>query len=150
MIEEAQMSDVRVVPSSDDLVVIEAAFLNFTPEQLFSHWIQPNLLQKWWPQQAEISPKVGYHFSWPTMNWHLRGEYSVYNPGNELAFSWSWDHEPDRPVRQVKITFVNQDKVSQLTLTHGTYTGSAEDREERQGHIDGWRQFLGQLQKLES
>jgi uncharacterized protein YndB with AHSA1/START domain len=83
------------------------------------------------------------------MNWQLRGEYLQFDPGKTLDFTWHWEHEPNRPVRTVNIHF--QPKASEgceIILTHGTYMASAEDQEERQGHIEGWTHFLGQLQKI--
>ena len=34
---------------------------------------------------------------------------------------------------------------TQLTVTHGTYTNSSKDQEERDGHLEGWIYFLKRL-----
>lgn len=142
---------IETVPGSNDQLVIEARFPAMSASQLFACWTQPGLLRKWWPQEAELAPEVGgsYHLSWPSMNWDLQGEFTAFDPAKELAFTWHWDHEPNRPVRTVNIVFRSEDgNGSSIRLTHGTYNESAEDQAERQGYLDGWAHFLGQLQNL--
>lgn len=143
-------NSIRDISTDTQQVIMQAGFPQFTPEQLFSHWIQPDLLRQWWPPQAEIEAQSDghYHLMWPSMNWHLRGTYSTFEPGKTLAFTWAWDHEPNRPARTVEVQLQPQGDGTRLTLTHGTYTDSPEDQNERQGHIEGWQHFLGQLQSI--
>lgn len=142
------MADLEVLSTAADQVVVQASFPTLNTEQLFEYWVRPDLVTKWWPPQAEVLDG-GYLFSWPQMNWRLRGEYLEYAPGESLEFTWRWEHEPDRPVRTVQVDFRLIDPHgSEMILTHSTYNDSAEDQEERQGHIEGWIHFLGQLQKI--
>jgi uncharacterized protein YndB with AHSA1/START domain len=134
--------------SGPDQLVITSFFRGASGHELFQHWIVPELIARWWPQQAEIDAREGgeYHLSWPSMNWDLRGTFTAYEPGNRLAFSWRWDHEPETPTRQVDVKLEPVGDIgTQLTLTHGTYTDSAKDQEERQGHLEGWTYFLARL-----
>ena len=138
------------IPTAIDRLTIAANFPQFSPDVLFEYWTKPNLMCQWWPQQAEIDPREGgaYHFSWPQMGWSLRGRYVKFNIGRSLSFTWKWAHEASPP-RQVEILFdALPDGGTQITLTHGFYTDSAEDQEERQGHLEGWTHFLGRLQQL--
>ncbi|GHO49699.1 SRPBCC domain-containing protein [Ktedonospora formicarum] len=66
------------LPSDLTPLIIETHMPDTNPENVFHYWTQPALLQKWWPQEAEIEPRHGgrYHLRWPTMNWHLRGHYT--------------------------------------------------------------------------
>jgi uncharacterized protein YndB with AHSA1/START domain len=84
------------------------------------------------------------------MEWELYGEYSHFEPGRRLAFSWNWRHEPDLPTRQVDIQIEPLAQGSRLTLTHSAYSDSPADQTDRQSQIDGWHYFLGQLQKQET
>ncbi|GAC1445637.1 MAG: hypothetical protein NVSMB52_07470 [Chloroflexota bacterium] len=85
------------------------------------------------------------------MKWHLRGEYTRYEPSKKLAFTWKWDHTPHTPVRQVEIDFQElEGGGTVLTLHHGSYSDSNEDREERKGHVEGWDHFLGRLTALQT
>src|SRR5579872_5518408 len=114
------------VPSNSDKLVIVAEFDKLTPHAVFDYWTKPELLCAWWPQEAEIDARIGgtYHLSWLRMNWHLRGQYTHYEPGKQLAFTWKWDHDDEgTAVREVVIVLealpVGGTK---LTLTHGPYT----------------------------
>ncbi len=141
---------IQLVPTVNNRVVITAHFPKHSPDQLFRYWIEPSLLTQWWPTEAELSPQLdgAYCLSWPQMNWHLRGIFTAFEPGKTLGFTWHWDHEPDRPERQVRLQFgTHPAGGTSLTLTHGSYTDSQIDQEERQSHIDGWLHFLNQLYK---
>ena len=129
----------------DDLT-IEHAFAGVDADDVFQFWVNPALLQTWWPSSAQVEPHVGgsYEFQWPQMDWVLRGEYVEFDPPDRLAFTWHWDHE-SLPERLVTVDFETLDEETLVTVTHGSYT--LEDEEERNGHSDGWLHFL---EKLES
>jgi uncharacterized protein YndB with AHSA1/START domain len=138
------------LPSSPDTLVVTAHFSGFSPRSLFSHWVDPTLLTRWWPQKAEIDARQGgsYHLSWPGMNWHLRGTYTAFDPGRQLAFTWRFDHESERPQEEVVITLDADGDGADLLLTHGPYPDTEEGREARRGHLQGWEHFLPKLQAL--
>jgi len=143
---------IRIVSTSAHNIVISGRFPSYAPDLLFNFWVEPEQLQKWWPPQASVDPRVGgsYDFFWPKQNWHLRGRYSVFEPGKALAFSWHWDHEPDRPNRLVEVSFsVPGEGGSKLKLTQSGYDGSEAELKEQEGHIEGWMHFLNQLYNLE-
>lgn len=148
----ASIPAVRQASSEIDELIVLAEFPTITPEALFDYWTQPALLCRWWPQEAELDLRVdgAYHLSWPKMDWHLRGHYTAVEPCKRLAFTWKWDSDPElAPIRQVNVTFVARaEGGAQITVTHGSYTNSEEDQQERAGHLDGWTHFLGKLQKL--
>jgi uncharacterized protein YndB with AHSA1/START domain len=141
------------VPSSNDRLVIVAEISRLTPSEVFDYWTKPALLCRWWPQEAEINAHVGsnYHLSWPQMNWHLRGQYTCFEPAKQLAFTWKWDHDEEgTTVREVVITFeAIPGAGTKFSLTHGPYSNSAEDQEIRIGHhLAGWQHFIPRLQSL--
>ena len=141
------------IPSSNDKLVILAEFDKLAPGEVFDYWTKPELLCTWWPQEAEIDAHVGgtYHLSWPGMNWHLRGQYTCFEPGKQLAFTWKWDHDEEgTAVREVTIIFEPlSDRGTKLVLAHGPYTDSAEDQAIRiEHHLAGWQHFIPRLQSL--
>jgi len=130
-------------------IVVCAEFRDIEPEKLFDYWVKPELLQEWWPEEAEVEQGVGgsFHLSWPERNWHLRGNYTGFEQGRWLEFTWKWDHEPDRPMRIVTVSFRRGSAWGSLIMVgHGLYNDSAEDQEEKAGHLEGWLYFLGRLQ----
>lgn len=146
---------VNQLPSGPEKVVVEATFPLVTPGRLFDYWTQPPLIQSWWPPQAEIEAREGgtYHLSWPRMNWHLRGHYTSFEPGKQLAFTWGWDDNPQDPgTREVSMLFEPlADSGTRLVLTHGPYAETPEDQAIRlEQHLVGWQHFLGCLKEVAS
>ena len=132
-----------------DKLVVVANFPHIPPTTLFNYWIEPELLQKWWPPEAEIEPRMGgaYHLFWPQGKWHLHGHYTDFDPGKTLAFTWQWDHYP--VVKNVVVTFESFDEDgSRMMVTHSPYGDAEQDRVDREGHREGWIYFVSQLQKL--
>ena len=138
------------LPSSPEYVVVAADFPDFTPNTLFRCWTEADLITRWWPQEASFDARPGgsYRLSWPKMEWHLYGTYTIFDPGKELAFTWQWEHEPDVAPPEVQLQFEPVDGGTQLTVTHGPHPDSEEGRVARQGHVDGWLHFLPRLQAL--
>ena len=141
------------MPSNNDKLVITAEISHLTPMEVFDYWTKPELLCKWWPQEAEMDARVDgvYHLSWPLMNWHLRGQYTLFDPGKHVAFTWKWDHDEEgTTVREVTIVLEPlPDRGTKLTLTHGPYTDSTEDQAVRiEHHLAGWQHFIPRLQFL--
>ncbi len=140
----------RQVSGNDDEVRFEAAFPAASPAQLFAYFTQPGRLIQWWPQTAEIEPRVGgrYRLAWPAMEWVLSGEFTDFAPARRLAFTWQWAHQPELPVRHVTLKFVPAGAGTRLDLTHGVYGVSEVEAADRQSHIDGWMHFLPRLQQV--
>ena len=139
--------------SGPETLLIEAEFLGTSPLTTFSYWVEPPLLQQWWPQRAEVQPHTGgfYHLSWPQRNQHLRGHYLVFEPPARLAFTWHWDHDVDEATtKEVWLTFTQLATMgTRLLLSHGSYQDTPEEQEVRlEHHLVGWSHFLPRLQHL--
>ncbi|MDR3690197.1 MAG: SRPBCC domain-containing protein [Fimbriimonas sp.] len=133
-----------VVPSASDCLVLYGDFLNFTPEELFDHWVKPELLLLWWPKDVELDAVVGgmYRFGWPEQDWVLRGRYEAFEPGRRLRFTWHWDQHPaDIDPMWVDVFFMPIDRGVRLSIFHGPYSESASDQGAKQGHLEGWIHF---------
>ncbi len=142
---------VREVESPGDRLVVQVDLRALAPEEVLDHWLRPELLTLWWPTEAETDPRPGgaYHLAWPAQGWHLRGRYTIVEPGSRVAFTWQWDHEPEKPLRHVEVAAVaSAEGGTALTVTHAVYGDSAADREERESHRQGWEHFLGRLATL--
>jgi uncharacterized protein YndB with AHSA1/START domain len=143
---------VEELESGSERLVMRVELPNLTPQQAFQHWVQPELLSRWWASEAENDPQPGgwYHVSWPAQGWHLRGRYTAIQPGRSLGFTWQWDHEPDRPMRHVAVDIepAADGGGSLLTVTHALYGDDPADREERDSHRQGWQHFLARLREV--
>jgi uncharacterized protein YndB with AHSA1/START domain len=143
--------NIREIPAGYETLIVETDFPGFTPDDLFAHFTEPELLVRWWPQEAEVEPGAGghYHLSWPGPRWHLRGRHTEWEPGKRLAFTWAWDHDPEgTPGRTVTIEIFPAGEGAGMRLEHGPYSDSAEDQQARQGHVEGWSYFLPKLKEL--
>lgn len=140
------------LPGDDSEVRFEAAFPDTSPDRLFGYFTKPELLVQWWPQTAEVVPQAGgrYELAWPAMGWRLYGEYTEFEPGRRLGFTWQWDHQPELPVRQVDVEFTPAGDGTRLRLMHGVYGEGEAEAADRQSHIDGWLFFLSRLQEVAS
>jgi uncharacterized protein YndB with AHSA1/START domain len=147
----AQEASFVQAPSGPETLVVEAIIPGCGPERLFAYWTVPALLTTWWPREAEIEPRVGgaYHLRWPSMQWHLFGEYVALAPGKTLAFTWRWEHEPQAPTRTVEVDFTLMPSGGTVvTVRHGPYADGPAEAEARAGNVEGWLHFLGRLRSL--
>jgi uncharacterized protein YndB with AHSA1/START domain len=133
--------------SSPSKLILAAEFLA-TARELFTYFTKAELITTWWPQKAEIKPDGSYHFTWPSMSWHLRGRFSSLEFSDTLSLTWKWEHEPKLSERTVVLYFTENGDKTILRLEHGTYSSSSEDQTDRQSHLDGWMYFLPELQKV--
>lgn len=141
---------VEQIHSTTDRAVLTCTFANITPQTLFPYFTEIEKLSQWWSDSGEIDLKVGgaYRLRWEQMDWTLQGVYKVIEPAKMLAFSWNWLHEPDLPERDVTFVFSSSVDDTTVIVTHGFYTESPRDQEDRESHIQGWLHFLAQLDKV--
>ncbi|MCI4342031.1 MAG: SRPBCC domain-containing protein [Thermoplasmata archaeon] len=131
-------------------VLIRADLPRSAPGKVFDCWARPELLTKWWPEQAKLEFRVGgkYRYSWPGADWHLGGAFIAIDPPKELAFSWRWEHHPESTT-VVKVSIApGVTGGTTLFVRQGPYTDAPGDVEVRQSHIDGWIFFLPRLEAL--
>lgn len=138
------MTVIETRDSTPDRLVVETV-IDAPPNRVWRAFVDANDLGTWWAQEAEVEPHVGGTIlaRWPAMDWTMRGTYTELEAPTVVAFTWTWDHEPDTPERLVRITLVRAGGGTHLTLSHGEYGPS--DALERTGHLDGWRHFLSEL-----
>ena len=144
---------VRDLESPSDRLIVQVELSNLNPDAALEHWLRPELLTRWWPTEAETDPRPGgaYHLAWPAQDWHLRGRYTIVEPRSRVAFTWQWDHEPERPLRHVEVAAAPRDDGGTvLTITHAVYGDSAAEREDRESHREGWHHFLDRLAALDA
>lgn len=132
----------REIPSSPDQLIVSGDFPGFTPEELFAHWVEPELLGRWWPQMAQVEPGVGGEFRFSWQDTALYGTYTAFEVGVHLGFTWAWTSNPnDCQPLQVDIWFMEVDGGTRMAVYHGPYCDAEDDRTARDGHREGWIHF---------
>jgi uncharacterized protein YndB with AHSA1/START domain len=138
---------VRDVSEAPDRLTLEATIPSRTPAETLRWWTEPTALARWWPPQAEVGLRRGgaYRFQWPKQGWTLRGVYETVEAPSDLAFTWRWDHEPERRtiVRVILRAAVPDGTV--VRVEHGTYGSSPADRDLKESPRAGWLHFLARL-----
>ncbi|MEX1093289.1 MAG: SRPBCC domain-containing protein [Acidimicrobiia bacterium] len=66
-----------------------------SPDAVFDHFTNPDLLVRWWPTGSETWPEPGgvYHMWWDGPGHHLRGRYLKIDRPSRLSSSWRFDHD---------------------------------------------------------
>jgi uncharacterized protein YndB with AHSA1/START domain len=118
--------------------------LPVSPATAFAHFVDPELLTNWWPTEAETDPVIDgeYRMFFAGPDVTLRGRYRRIDPGKQLAFTWKWDHE-DLPPRLVDVIFKPSPRGCVVDITH-----DAGSDDEASDYTNGWRHFLGRLNKV--
>lgn len=141
------------IPSAPEVAIVCGDFGGFTAHDLYDHFTDPDLLRKWWPEQATLDPWPGgsYEFVWPTFRWTLRGEYTAVRSGRHLAFTWNWDHEPSQRPRMVNVYFTDlSGGVARMAIHHGVFGLEPSEQDDRKGILEGWIHFGMRLSGLRS
>lgn len=113
-----------------------------SPTSLIAAFIDPATAAAWWTAELTCDPVPGgeYVARFPGLAQTMRGEV-VLLAEDRLEFSWSWDHEPDRPTYLVTVSAAD----GALVVTHGPYADTPEGREDAESHREGWGYFLPRL-----
>ncbi len=113
-----------------------------SPDVVFDFFVTPEKLIDWWSEEATIDLRIDgeYEMAWPSQELRLLGRFLVVEPGERLAFTWSYAHKAEEP-RTVDVYFAPSELGTLLTIehTHG------DDPDERQDYIDGWQFFIERL-----
>jgi uncharacterized protein YndB with AHSA1/START domain len=118
-----------------------------TPEQLFPHLIDPKSLVRWWPDVAELEPRLGGRVRMEFLGGEsvVTGEVTRFEPPHALGFTWVRDETPDVTTR-IELTVTPLDETRcRVDVVH---SGWEHAPELRPMHDLGWAHFLGCLADL--
>jgi uncharacterized protein YndB with AHSA1/START domain len=127
--------------------IIRAVEIATTPERLFPLLVQPEALVRWWPDVAELEPRLGGR-----VRMTFRGGESVvtgtvtrFEPPRALGFTWIRDESPG-VTTQVDFTVVPvAEGRCRVEVVHSGWEAAPELRPM---HDAGWAHFLACLVDL--
>lgn len=139
-------SQLSALPDGRLLLTVEASVAGGSAAAVIAAFVTPEVVARWWSAQLTIGSAPGDPFvaSFPGLGQTMRGEVVAHDPGGRLAFTWSWDHEPERPVYRVVVE-ASDGEPARLTLTHGPYIDDEPGRADAESHRAGWEYFLPRL-----
>lgn len=119
------------------------------PENLLRWFLDPDLLTRWWSQDATVEPIVGgrWTIAWPSLERVLDGQIAAIS-ATSLVVSWVWTHEPELPARALIVRAEPAADGATLGILQGPYRQSRDfpgEDEDRAAHVEGWEYFLPRL-----
>lgn len=131
--------------------VVRTIEIDAPAERVFELWTKPEELVRWWPDAAELEPRVGgklkLEFEGRGEVW---GELTRFEPPNGLAFTWIRGVAPDvTTLVEVTIEDLGSGR-SRVELVHSGFENVPEGQvaEWHAMHGAGWSHFLGCLAAL--
>ena len=118
------------------------------PEQIFPLLVEPEALQRWWPDLAELDPREGGRFRMEFAGGQsvVTGEVTVFEPPRALGLTWAWDGRPAETATRIDLTVTPLDGGrSRVEVVH---SGWERVPDLRPAHDAGWAHFLGSLAAL--
>lgn len=129
-----------------DPLVIERTYAA-PPDRVWDAWTRSDEVERWYcpnpsvPTTASLDVRPGGEHRVEMGPYHLRGRYTVVEPGRRLAHTWSFDGGPETTVE------VHLDPEGSGTRLQLTHDGFADD-EDREGIRQGWELSLPRLEML--
>jgi uncharacterized protein YndB with AHSA1/START domain len=117
------------------------------PERVFALLTEPQALVRWWPDAAELEPRLGGRVRMEFMGGTsvVTGEVTRYDPPETLGFTWVRAETPD-VVTTVDFTITRLGSGrSRVEVVHA---GWEQAPASRPMHDSGWSHFLGSLAAL--
>jgi uncharacterized protein YndB with AHSA1/START domain len=127
--------------------IVRSAEIRTTPERLFELLTEPEALEQWWPDVAELEPRLGglIRMEFRGGESVVTGEITRFEPPRALGFTWVRAESPGVTTR-VDFTVVPlAEGRSRIEVVH---SGWEQAPELRPLHDAGWAHFLGCLVDL--
>jgi uncharacterized protein YndB with AHSA1/START domain len=127
--------------------IVRSVEVATTPELLFPLLVHPESLQQWWPDVAELEPRVGGRVRMEFRGGEsvVSGEVTRYEPPRALAFTWIRNERPEVSTH-VELTVTRVD--GERCRVEVVHSGWEQAPDWRPLHDAGWAHFLGCLAAL--
>jgi uncharacterized protein YndB with AHSA1/START domain len=127
--------------------IVRSVDIATTPERLFPLLVEPESLQQWWPDVAELEPRVGGRVRMEFRGGEsvVTGEVTRFEPPRAVAFTWVRGERPDVSTH-VELTVTELDR--ERCRVEVVHSGWEQVPEMRSMHDAGWSHFLACLAAL--
>jgi uncharacterized protein YndB with AHSA1/START domain len=127
--------------------IVRAVEIGTTPERLFPLLVEPESLVRWWPDVAELEPRLGgrVRMTFRGGESDVTGTVTRFEPPTALGFTWVRAESPG-VTTQVDFTLVPvADDRCRVEVVHSGWEAAPELRPM---HDAGWGHFLACLAAL--
>jgi uncharacterized protein YndB with AHSA1/START domain len=134
-------------PALETGPIVRSVEIDAPADRLFPLLVEPGALVRWWPDVAELEPRLGGRVRMEFLGGAsvVTGEVTRYEPPRALAFTWRRAETPEA-VTLVELTVTPLAGArSRVEVVH---SGWEHAPEHRPMHDAGWRHFLGCLVDL--
>lgn len=126
--------------------VMQTVEVDASPDRVWQLLTDPAELPRWWPDAAELEPRIGGRVVLNFGPGNVSGEITRWEPPSALRFTWIESH---RPGVELQVAFTLDDLGDgrcRVSVVHsGFETAPAEARE---AVVGGWAHFLRRLAEL--
>jgi uncharacterized protein YndB with AHSA1/START domain len=132
--------------SSPNVVELEIR-LEGPPDEVFSHFIDPDRYVRWQGVRAELDPRPGGVYRvWMDAHTVARGEYVIVEAPHRVVFTWGWEGNAAVPPgsSRVELTLRADGDETVLTLRHE----GLPDEQAAIMHREGWTSFGERLRLI--
>jgi uncharacterized protein YndB with AHSA1/START domain len=113
------------------------------PERVWQLLTDPTELPRWWPDAAQLEPRLGGRIVLNFGPGDVSGEVTQWEPPRTLGFTWEASNMPE--VR-LHVAFTVDDLGDGRSRVRVVHSGFAEaPREAREAVVGGWAHFLPRL-----
>jgi uncharacterized protein YndB with AHSA1/START domain len=127
--------------------IVRSVEIGTSAEHVFPLLVEAQSLQRWWPDVAELEPRVGgrVRMEFRGGDSVVDGEVTRYDPPHALAFTWIRRERPDATTRiELTVTPLGEERC-RVEVVH---SGWEQAPDLRPLHDAGWQHFLDCLAAL--
>ncbi len=134
-------------PATETRPIVRAVDVRGTPERLFELLTEPEALARWWPDVAELEPRLGglVRMEFRGGESVVTGEVTRFEPPNALGLTWIRAETPSATTRiDLTVTPLDEGRCRDQVV----HSGWEAAPELRPLHDAGWGHFLTCLADL--
>jgi uncharacterized protein YndB with AHSA1/START domain len=128
------------------LDVTQAVEVDASAERVWQLLTDPAELPRWWPDAAELEPKLGGRVVLTFGPGNVSGEITTWEPPSALAFTWIQSNMPGVELRVSFMVDDLGDGRSRVSVVHSGFDDAP--AEVREAVVGGWERFLPRLTEV--
>ena len=126
--------------------VSQAVEVEAPPDRIWQLLTDPAELPRWWPDAAQLEPRVGGRVVLNFGPGDVSGEVTTWEPPSTLGFTWEASNMPGIRLHVSFIVDDLGDGRSRVSVVHTGFEGAP--AEAREAVAGGWAHFLPRLAEV--